>query len=164
MIYMLERDYNTAWKVSIHEVFSGPCFPVFRLKTEIYSVKSECRKIRSRKNSVFGQFSCSVKLFFMRWPTQKMRLKENYKFFQSNRRQAIWTRWGLKINMALLILKIPLPKAYHTSYNDATCKSYTLPKGDPKNIWITLNTPWILLKSHFFTGNQQIFLYQEIQI
>ena len=45
-------------------VFSGPYFPVFELKTDIYSVnlrfQSEYRKIRTRKNSVFGYFSRSV--------------------------------------------------------------------------------------------------------
>ena len=43
--------------------FSGPYFPVFGLNTEIYSInlrmRSKYRKIRSRKNSVFGHFSCS---------------------------------------------------------------------------------------------------------
>ena len=51
----------TAWKVSKYRVFSGPYFPVFRLNTEIYSVnlriQSECRKIRTRKDSVFGHIS-----------------------------------------------------------------------------------------------------------
>ena len=51
----------TAWKVSKYRVFSGPYFPVFRLNTEIYSVnlriQSECRKIRIRKDSVFGHIS-----------------------------------------------------------------------------------------------------------
>ena len=43
--------------------FSGLYFPVFGLNTEIYSVnlciQSEYEKIRTRKNSLFGQFSCS---------------------------------------------------------------------------------------------------------
>ena len=52
----------------------------------------------------------------------------------------------------------------HISYNDKTWHSYTLPKEDPKTIWITWHIPWVLLISAFFTGNQQIFLYQEIQI
>ena len=43
--------------------FSGPYFPVIGLNTEIYSVnlltKCEYRKIRTRKNSVFGHFSCT---------------------------------------------------------------------------------------------------------
>ena len=41
--------------------------------------------------------------------------------------------------------------------------SYTLPKEDPKDIWITWHTPWVLLTSAFFIGNQQTLLYQEIQ-
>ena len=54
---------TTAWKVSKYEVFSGPYFPIFGLNTEIYGVnlriQSEYRKIRTRKNSVFGHFSRS---------------------------------------------------------------------------------------------------------
>ena len=53
----------TTWKVSKYGVFSGPYFPIFGLNTEIYSVnlciQSEYRKIRTRKNSVFGYFSRS---------------------------------------------------------------------------------------------------------
>ena len=55
---------NTEWKVSKYGVLSGPYFPVFGLNTEIYFVniriQSENREIRTRKNSVFGHFSCSV--------------------------------------------------------------------------------------------------------
>ena len=44
--------------------FFCPVFPVFGLNTEIYGVnlrtQSECRKIRTWKNSVFGHFSCSI--------------------------------------------------------------------------------------------------------
>ena len=47
-----------------HGVFPGPYFPLFRLNTEIYSVylriQSKYKKKGPRKNSVFGQFSCSV--------------------------------------------------------------------------------------------------------
>ena len=53
----------TAWKVSKYRVFSGTYFPAFGLNTERYGVysvslriQSECGKIRSRKNSVFGHF------------------------------------------------------------------------------------------------------------
>ena len=53
----------SARKVSKYGVISGPYFPAFGLNTEIYSVnlliQSECRKIRSRNNSVFGHFSRS---------------------------------------------------------------------------------------------------------
>ena len=57
-------DNITAWKGSKYKVFSGPHFPVFGLNTDIYRVnlciESEYRKIRTRKNSVYGHFSCSV--------------------------------------------------------------------------------------------------------
>ena len=50
--------------MSKYGVFFGPYFPVFGLNREIYSVnlriQSEYRKIRIRKNSVFGHFSRSV--------------------------------------------------------------------------------------------------------
>ena len=51
------------------EFFSGSYLPVLGLDTEIYSVdiriQSDYRKIRTRKNSVFGHFSRSVKLHYM---------------------------------------------------------------------------------------------------
>ena len=50
--------------VSKYGVISGPYFPAFGLNTERYQVflriQSECRKIRTRNNSIFGQFSRSV--------------------------------------------------------------------------------------------------------
>ena len=49
--------------MSKYGVFSGPYFSVLGLITEIYGVnfriQSEYRKIRTRKNSVFGHFSRS---------------------------------------------------------------------------------------------------------
>ena len=42
--------------------------------------------------------------------------------------------------------------------------TYTLPKEDPKNIWIMWHTLWVLLTQHCLTRNQQILLYQETQI
>ena len=57
---------NIVWKVSKYGVFSGPYFPAFGLNTERYGVslriQSECGKIRTRKNYVFGHFSRSVSL------------------------------------------------------------------------------------------------------
>ena len=51
------------FRESKYKVFSGPYFPVFGLSTERYSVslriQSECEKIRTRKNSLFGHFSRS---------------------------------------------------------------------------------------------------------
>ena len=47
-------------------IFSDPYFSAFGLNTEIYSVnlriQSQCGKIRARKKSLFGHFSCSVAL------------------------------------------------------------------------------------------------------
>ena len=48
----------TAWKVSKYEVFLGPYFPTFGLRYLVsLRIQSECGKIRTRKNSVFGYFS-----------------------------------------------------------------------------------------------------------
>ena len=62
---MLET--STEWKVSKYGVIFGPYFPVFGLNTEIYEVnlriQSECKKIRTKNNSVFGHFSRSVYRF-----------------------------------------------------------------------------------------------------
>ena len=64
LLLKLISRYVTAWKVTKYGVFSGPYFLVFGLNTEIYGVnlriQSEYRKIRTRKNSVFGHFSRSV--------------------------------------------------------------------------------------------------------
>ena len=58
---------STAWKVSEYGNISGPYFPVFGLNTEIFSVnlriQSEYWKIRTKNNSVFGNFSGSVQSF-----------------------------------------------------------------------------------------------------
>ena len=45
---------NATWKVSKYGVSSGPYFPVFE-----QNMQSENRKIRTRKNSLFGHFSRS---------------------------------------------------------------------------------------------------------
>ena len=63
------RICYTVWKVSKYGVISGPRFPVFGLNMEIYSInlciQSKYRKIRTRNNSVFGHFSCSVTYIFI---------------------------------------------------------------------------------------------------
>ena len=57
---------NTAWKVSKYGVFSDPYIQAFGLNTEKYFVslrsQSKCRKIRTRKNSLFGHISHSGNL------------------------------------------------------------------------------------------------------
>ena len=66
MIQVEYLTYHTAWKVSKYGVISGLYFPAFGLDTEIYEVnlciQSEYRKIWTRNNSAFGQFSCSVRV------------------------------------------------------------------------------------------------------
>ena len=71
--YISQRKLKIIIKASLREkcpntdFFSGPYFPVFGLNTKIYGVnlriQSEYRKIRTRKNSVFGDFSHSVLLY-----------------------------------------------------------------------------------------------------
>ena len=45
----------------------------------------------------------------------------------------------------------------HISYNDETWQSFTLPKVDSKNIWITSHT----FSSADITGNQELLLYKQ---
>ena len=55
---------HIAWKLSKYGVISRPYFPVFGLNKKISSVnlfQSECSKIRTRNNYVFGHISRSVR-------------------------------------------------------------------------------------------------------
>ena len=52
--------YGAVWKVSKYGNFSGPYFPVFGLYSVNLRIQFEYKKIRTRKNSVFGHFSRSV--------------------------------------------------------------------------------------------------------
>ena len=67
---VFSRPYFLVFRLNteIYVAFSGPYFPVFGLNTEIYDVnlriQSEYRKIRNRKNSVFGHSSRRVMLLF----------------------------------------------------------------------------------------------------
>ena len=69
------------------KVISGPYFPAFGLNTEMYCVslriQSECGKIRTRNNSVFGSFSRSVKVYFQLLKTWLLNVSsKNENFFQ----------------------------------------------------------------------------------
>ena len=73
--------------MSKYGVFSGQYFPAFGLNTERYEVslriQSECGKIRTRKNSVFGHISHSARrlkiLFFNKyWLLHKMQLARRF--------------------------------------------------------------------------------------
>ena len=63
LVIFLICEHALREEVCKYGVFSGPYFPVFGLNTDIYGVnlriQSEYRKIRTRKNSVFGHFLCS---------------------------------------------------------------------------------------------------------
>ena len=52
--------------MSNYGLFCGPYLPAFGLSMEIYTINLPiqfiCEKIRTRKNSVFGQFSSSENL------------------------------------------------------------------------------------------------------
>ena len=60
--------FFTARKVSKYRVFFGPYFPVYGMNSEIYGanlhIQPKYRKIRARKNYVFGHLSRSVLLKF----------------------------------------------------------------------------------------------------
>ena len=64
-IYASDEVFHCAKSVQIQS-FSCPYFLAFGLNTERYSlsfrIHSECGKIRTRKNYVFGHFSRSVSL------------------------------------------------------------------------------------------------------
>ena len=50
--------------------------------------------------------------------------------------------------------KVPITKISHTyPTNMKLWHSYTLPKENPKNIWIMWHSAWLLLTQHFLIGN-----------
>ena len=80
----IRRPTNCVKSVQIRSKnFSGPCFPAFRLNTERYGVslpiQSECGKIQTRKNSLFGHFSHSDKWTY-HWCQKELQKKRIGKF------------------------------------------------------------------------------------
>ena len=83
----------TAWKVSKYGDFSGPYFPALGLNTERYFVslhiQSECGKVRTRKNSVFGYISrsgseyVSAPTFSNSGKTYETKIKEKQSIFNA---------------------------------------------------------------------------------
>ena len=75
-----------------YRVFSSPYFPVFGLSTGIYGVnlliRSRNRKIRTRKNSVFGHISRSVWFAINNKP-----LLKNEKHLCMTRLYSSWDFW-----------------------------------------------------------------------
>ena len=49
-------------------------------------------------------------------------------------------------------IRSSLPKICHTYPTVLKLHSYTLPKDDPKTIWITWRIPWVLLSISFFSS------------
>ena len=68
---MQNNDSITARKVSKYGVFSGPCFPEFKLNT----TESKDGNIRTRKNSVFGHFSRSEYDYLRPYTLESQELK-----------------------------------------------------------------------------------------
>ena len=70
--FQIYTEALAAWKASKYGVISGPYFSTFGLNTERYFVslriQSECGKIRTRNNSVFGHFSRSDSLSLLFLP------------------------------------------------------------------------------------------------
>ena len=61
----VSEQITTVRNVSTYGVFSGPHFPAFGLNMDRFRIQSECGKIWTRKNSVFGHFSRSVRLKYL---------------------------------------------------------------------------------------------------
>ena len=57
--------------------------------------------------------------------------------------------------------KYPLPKIYHTYPTMMKLGSYSLPKDNPKNIWITWYISWVLLTSAYFHRKSANFAISE---
>ena len=111
---------TTAWKVFKYGVFSGPYFSVFGLNTEIYRVnlriQFKYRKIRTRKNSVFGHFSCSKQRSLLSsqqkltltqhticW--QKLNLVSFFKqFLQMKFRKSFLSRGGKEVGLTFILI------------------------------------------------------------
>ena len=115
---------DTVWNVSKYGVFCGPYFPAFGLNTERYFVslriQSECGKIRTRKNSVFGHFLHSAYTYVL----AKILQISSYKNWPlvSKITRGVWTaldkQWKVQkveIRWATFVQKyIPSVKTSHT--------------------------------------------------
>ena len=62
----------------------------------------------------------------------------------------IKTSQGKKVTYSNICARITSFILLLIPYNDETWHSYTLPKENPKNIWITRHTPWLLLTINNF--------------
>ena len=84
---------------------------------------------------------------------------------QTRPKNVLWMDKRLGMNIPLILFRMslfgathvwggdknpPFHKICHISYNDGTWHTYTLPKENSKNIWITWHNLWVLLRSVFF--------------
>ena len=95
----------------------------------------------------FNSFKFKISEFKI--STQNENLHYDQPIQQSTLTLFRWTFLGCS-RMGAGVKKAPLSKICHTSYNDETWHSYTLPKEDLKTIWITWHISWVLLTSAFF--------------
>ena len=111
-LYLLSQS-STVWKVSKYGVFSGPHFPAFGQNTERYSIslriQSEYGKKRTRKNSVFGHFSRSVRNIH-KWITVLNDFHFLLIYFQCSsccRKKIRCKKNGIESVLQILLLGIP---------------------------------------------------------
>ena len=108
-----------------YRAFSDPYFPTYALNTERYSVslhiQSECRKIRARKNSVFGHFSrsaclCSSNTEILNIPYQSIYLTDGFTLAfhtfmtNGNKRSCTLTQsssWKMQVCLSLYSVLVP---------------------------------------------------------
>ena len=102
-------------KVSKYGVFSGRYFPAFELNTERYPVflriQSECGKIQTRKNSIFGHFlrRYSRQTMYQKWRVLFMSLF-TWKLMRDFKLKIIWCT----LTQDQEVEKFPLIKLYTT--------------------------------------------------
>ena len=82
--------------------------------------------------------------------TSLLQLTELYKFFTTLNPIQDAYFWSCSWIGGRGGKNVPLPKICHTYPKLIKLGSYSLPKEDPKNIWITWHNPWVLLTSAFF--------------
>ena len=99
-------------------VNSGPYFPAFGLNTERYEVSlrilSECRKIRTRNNSVFGNFSRTAKIGWKQFSVSFPSRNESGNGNQKLRKKQFSAL--IKFFLGILLLATLRKRCQHTSF------------------------------------------------
>ena len=140
--------------------------------TYIYTAHrfSRIKQISSQNSPVISVLSKYCQSFtspnvgiFMKF-VQKFLPMLNHVNFNTIQNGLFWDCWWMGVGWGGVCKNAPLPKFCHTFPKMVKLGSYTLAKEDPKNTWITWHTLEFCWHQHFFIGNQQILLHQEIQI